>query len=153
MNMRPVEAAYEIVHEQQNAMAGLPDVALATLRSWSASIDAKIEIASLFSREAPKDTHRAPGVRAARTASAAAARRDGIAIAMLTPPRDESVRQSPETSPLELASLGPMSLPSAPTPATLSAPSPELPSVQVGVSLETLVRSTRTRDFSEPIEP
>jgi Cell Wall Hydrolase len=134
MNMRPVEAASEIVHDQQKAMADLPDAALATLRSWSATIVEKSQLASFLSREAPKDSERAPGMLAkakttSATRTAALARPQGVEVAMLTSSRDSATRVMPETPPLQLASLGPVPLPSETKPESLSATPVELPPV------------------------
>lgn len=133
MNMRPVEAASEIVHEQQKAAADLPGMALATLRSWSLTVWEKSEIAALLSRDAPKDADRAPGM-VAKSKSAASIRTasknypKGVEVAMLTPsgPSALSELSAPQ---VQLASLGPAQLPSDARSSLLSAPAAELPPV------------------------
>ena len=129
MNMRPVEAASEMVHDQQKV--DLPGIALATLRAWSLSVMERSEIASLFSRQAPKDSERAPSVLAKAkgtnaTLTASIARTQGVAVAMLAPSRNSTTRVLPETPPLQIASLGPVPLPSETKPKSLTATSLEL---------------------------
>jgi hypothetical protein len=134
MNMRPVEAASEIVQEQQHAVADLPNVALATLRSWSLSVIERSEIASFFAREAPKDAERAPGMLAKmkpQTPAKSGTKNypKGVEVAMLTPSGPSALSQLTAAPQVQLASLGPAPLSGDTQPAMLSAPSPELPPV------------------------
>lgn len=134
MNMRPVEAASEIVHEQRRAAADLPGMALAALRSWSLSIYEKAEIASLLSRDPPKDGARAPGALAKNAAvfpahTGMTRRRDGVEAVMLSPAGPSVPSEVSAAPPIQLASLGPAELPADAQPSALSAPPAELPPV------------------------
>jgi hypothetical protein len=127
MNMRPVEAGFDIV-DGQKAAAERAKLTLASLGTWSLAVLEKSELAAFFSREAPKDPERAPAMVAKAKPAAPKKSAASIEVAMTTTPAASVLREAPAPQ-LQLASLGPVSLPASEKPVSLTATAPELPSV------------------------
>jgi hypothetical protein len=153
MNIRPVEAAAEMMHENNLKVSAIPSAVVAGLRSVSFTSEEKTEIAVLIPRDpsakmpdrvalsasaSPANIARAS---APMVASLAAARHeDAVELAMNAPTPGLNLTPAPTPAPIQLASLGPTQLPSeidrpaaAPAPMTLPAVLSFLPPPAPGV--------------------
>lgn len=153
MNIRPVEAAAEMIQESNLKVSAIPSVVFAGLRSVSLTSDEKTEIAVLIPRDAgvkmpDRVASSAPVFTAgiARRSSpsvaglAEARHEDAVEFAMSAPAPGLNLTPAPPPQPVQLASLGPTALPSeiekpaaTPPPVTLPAVLSFLPPPAPGV--------------------
>jgi spore germination cell wall hydrolase CwlJ-like protein len=153
MNIRPVEAAAEMIQESNLKVSAIPSAVVAGLRSVSLTGDEKSEIAVLIPRDPnAKIADRVASSMPASTASIArrsapvvaglaeARHEDAVEFAMSSPAPGLNLTPAPPPQPIQLASLGPTPLPSdierpaaAPAPVTLPAVLSFLPPPAPGV--------------------
>jgi hypothetical protein len=153
MNIRPVEAAAEMIQESNLKVSAIPSAVVAGLRSVSLANDEKIEVAVLIPRdpnaktpervaspllESTSNIARRPLPSVAGLAEAR--HEDAVEFAMSAPTPGLNLAPAPPSQPIQLASLGPTPLPVemektplAPAPVTLPAVLSFLPPPAPGV--------------------